>query len=117
MSFFDKLDKIRKSETSRLEEKPKTEKPKISRIEKPKKIIRKWTIFDFSSLIATFIFEGFESGILEIVKNSQKRGIRISEVLTVLPIPPERVKHAFKLLELRGKIYKDKNSYYHYKEA
>jgi len=129
MSFFDKLDKIKKGKDSRIEEKPKKEKPKDSIIEKPKSvsaetqkkrkresiIIRKWKLEDFGNLLAKFIYEGLEAGLLQIIKNSQKRGVRLSEILTILPIPKRKVYEAIDSLLEKGLIYRDKNGYYHYK--
>ena len=131
MSFFDKLDKIKKGKDSRIEEKPKKEKPKDSIIEKPKSvsaetqkkrkresiIIRKWKLEDFGNLLAKFIYEGLEAGLLQIIKNSQKRGVRLSEILTILPIPKRKVYEAIDSLLEKGLIYRDKNSYYHYQEV
>lgn len=131
MSFFDKIEEIKKSKSSRLEEKPKKKKPKDSIIEKPKSvstetqkkrkrlsiIIREWKLEDFGNLLAKFIYEGFESGLLEIIKNSQKRGVRPSEILTILPIPKRKVYEAIDNLLEKGLIYRDKNGYYHYQEV
>lgn len=79
------------------------------------KVSRDWRFDDFLRLIGKFMYEGIEAGLLEIIKNSKDRGIRPSEILTVLPIPRDKFDLALAYLEGRGLIYKDKNGYYHYK--